>query len=63
MSTKGKSDKPITVRATDDFRVYRVVVSIYSATGVLVEEGNAQREGTVRIGFISPHRTNPVTKG
>ncbi|SDH44843.1 hypothetical protein [Chitinophaga filiformis] len=37
----GKAGQHIRVRATDDFRVYQVVISIYTASGVLVEEGNA----------------------
>jgi hypothetical protein len=37
----GKAGQKITVRATDDFRVYKVVVAIYSASGTLIEEGNA----------------------
>jgi hypothetical protein len=37
----GKAGQEITVRATDDFRVFQVVVSIYSASGTLIEEGNA----------------------
>ncbi len=37
----GKAGQKILVRATDDFRVYQVVVAIYSASGTLVEEGNA----------------------
>jgi len=38
---QGKAGQQIVVRATDDFRVYRVVVTIVNATGELVEEGNA----------------------
>lgn len=37
----GKAGQKIIVRATDDFRVYQVVVRIYSASGTLIEEGNA----------------------
>lgn len=37
----GKAGQEIMVRATDDFRVYQVVVSIYAASGTLIEEGNA----------------------
>jgi hypothetical protein len=37
----GKAGDKITVRAIDDFRVYQVVVSIYSAAGALIEQGPA----------------------
>ncbi|MCF6404355.1 hypothetical protein L3C95_15770 [Chitinophaga filiformis] len=37
----GKAGQKISIRATDDFRVYQVVVSIYTADGTLIEEGNA----------------------
>lgn len=36
-----KAGNDITVRATDDFRVYRVTVAVYDAEGVMQEEGNA----------------------
>lgn len=36
-----KAGNNIIVRATDDFRVYRVTLAIYSAEGVMLEEGNA----------------------
>lgn len=36
-----KAGNDIIVRATDDFRVYRVTVAIYDAEGVMKEEGNA----------------------
>jgi hypothetical protein len=36
-----KAGNNISVRATDDFRVYRVTVAIYDAEGVMLEEGNA----------------------
>lgn len=37
----GKPGDTIMVRAIDDFRVYRVTVAVYSAEGVMLEEGNA----------------------
>jgi len=37
----GKAGQQLVVRATDDFRVYRVTVTIISAEGELIEEGSA----------------------
>jgi hypothetical protein len=37
----GLAGSPIVVKAKDDFRVAKVIVSIRTATGELVEEGNA----------------------
>lgn len=37
----GKPGDPILVRAIDDFRVFQVIVSVYSAEDVLLEKGNA----------------------
>ncbi|MRG47662.1 hypothetical protein GFS24_21240 [Chitinophaga sp. SYP-B3965] len=37
----GKPGDTIQVRATDDFRVFRVTVAIYSGKDVLLEKGNA----------------------
>jgi Na+-translocating ferredoxin:NAD+ oxidoreductase RnfG subunit len=38
---QGKTGDSIIVRATDDFRVFRVTVAIHSAEGTLLETGNA----------------------
>ena len=40
-SYAGRPGDPILIRATDDFKVISVMVSIYNQTGDLVEEGNA----------------------
>jgi hypothetical protein len=37
----GKAGDKIIVRAVDDFRVYNVTLSIYSAKGALIEQGSA----------------------
>ena len=59
----GQTGQTIRVRATDDFRVYQVVVGIYTASGVLVEEGNAL-QGRSGIEWLYMARNdNPAYKG
>jgi hypothetical protein len=38
---QGRAGNEIKVRATDDFKVDKVVISVYSHTGELLEQGNA----------------------
>ncbi|SHN39898.1 hypothetical protein [Chitinophaga sp. CF418] len=59
----GKAGQKIWVRATDDFRVYQVVIGIYTAAGTLVEEGNAL-QGRNGIEWVyTTRKDNPGYQG
>ena len=59
----GQTGQTIRVRATDDFRVYQVVVGIYTASGVLVEEGNALQGRSGIEWLYTARNDNPAYKG
>ncbi|MDP4265754.1 MAG: hypothetical protein Q8941_24765 [Bacteroidota bacterium] len=63
-SYAGRVGDPIIIRATDDFKVASVVVSIYNQAGDLVEQGNAlARENGDEDWVYIASRENPEPAG
>lgn len=61
-SYHGQIGDPITIRATDDFKVVGVVVSIYNQAGNLVEQGNAvNQENNVYWLYNTGHENIELT--
>ena len=64
LSTQGYSGNPgdkIFVHAKDDFKVTAVKISIYSASGELIEEGNAVDDGVLWMYAVA--NANNIVKG
>jgi hypothetical protein len=59
----GHAGDTIIVRAIDDFRVFQVIVSIYTAAGQLLEEGNALQCRNVKDWTYTAKQENPDFKG
>jgi hypothetical protein len=56
----GAPGDTISVQATDDFKVEAVVVSIYLATGELLEQGSASLQPGIPDWFYIATKENPV---
>jgi hypothetical protein len=60
----GRLGDPVIVRATDDFKVAGVTVSVYNQAGELVEEGNALPQEKDGIHWLyNIKRENPLYSG
>jgi hypothetical protein len=58
----GAGGSPITVRAVDDFRVTAVQVEIYTASGALLEKGNAEQQvNGLDWTYTATQANNPLT--